>query len=411
MSEPQSPKPESKVHLAQEHAALLPLTLFEFGFDPSETRDELKRKIAWIIRIRFLVNPTVFVLMFLAHWQWITHRSPAVSGETLWSTGLTTGISIVLNVIYQISLRRPGVRLRKFVFLQLALDVLLFTAYVWRTGGVTSPFSFLYFLPILGAAMLLSSGAGMVLAGLSAAAYLGVVLGETWGSLPHVSYFMALDRLTHRTSYVMLMIVVNLFAFFTVAGVSGFFMRTIWAKTRELREANVRLEHKAKLFQMLHKVSELLQQRETADEVLDGICDILVTGLQVDRALVYLEDGPQLRLHRVVYHQRVPESAHTAMRVAIPLDPAEGLTARCAVENRAFNVIDPAKQEGINAELAHRIGMNPFALAPMSHHGKVMGVIGIDRSEGFGTISEDEFHVLKAFARQAAQTLAAAHQR
>jgi GAF domain-containing protein len=127
--------------------------------------------------------------------------------------------------------------------------------------------------------------------------------------------------------------------------------------------------------------------------------------MNVDRALMYVVDGDALVLRRVTYHKRVPPESHSPMRVRIPLDPGEGLTARCAVENRAFNVADPSLQEGINVELARRIGMNPFALAPMTYRGKVLGVLGIDRGSGLGIIGDDELEVLQVFARQAAQTL------
>ena len=400
--------PRTSVHLAEELEVALPGNLFDIDFDLSDTREELRKKIGWIVRIRFAVNPAVFVLMFFANWHGLTKGVSALSSETLYSTGITTGFSLVLNLVYAYALRRGRFDLRKFVLLQLALDVLIFSAYLWRTGGVTSPFPFLYVLPILGAAMLLSPGAGVLMAGISSAGYLGVVIAEALGALPHVSYFVALDRLTHRGGYVTLMVIVNLFSFFLVSGAAGFLMRTIRGKTLELRDANARLEHKAHLFQTLYQVSELLQARESLDEILDGICDVLVTRMNVDRALMYVVDGDALVLRRVTYHKRVPGEAHADMRVRIPLDPAEGLTARCAVEGRSYNVTDPARQEGINAELARRIGTNPFALAPMTYRGRVLGVLGVDRSVGFGTIGDDELDVLKVFARQAGQTLEAA---
>jgi hypothetical protein len=400
--------PRESVHLAEERDVALPGNIFDIDFDLSDTREELRKKIGWIVRIRFVVNPAVFLLMFFANWHGLTKGVSAFSTETLYSTGLTTGVSLVLNLVYTYALRRGRFDLRKFVFLQLALDVLIFSAYLWRTGGVTSPFPFLYVLPILGASMLLSPGAGVAMAGLSSLGYLGVVVLESFGALPHVSYFVALDRFTHRAGYVTLMVIVNLFSFFLVSGAAGFLMRTIRGKTLELRDANARLDRKAGLFQTLYQVSELLQERESLDEILDGICDVLVTRLNVDRALMYVADGGELVLRRVSYHRRVPASSRASMRVRIPLDPREGLTARCAVENRACNVTDPTKQEGINAELAQQIGLNPFALAPMAYRGAVLGVLGIDRSVGFGTIGDDELDVLKMFARQAAQTLDAA---
>jgi len=408
MSEHDPRSPRESIHLAEELDVALPGSLFEIDFDLSDTREELRKKIGWIVRIRFAVNPAVFLLMFFANWHGLTKGVSAFSSETLYSTGLTTGFSLLLNFVYTYALRRGRFDLRKFVFLQLALDVLIFSAYLWRSGGVTSPFPFLYVLPILGAAMLLSPSAGVLMAGLSSMGYLGVVLAESFGLLPHVSYFVALDSFTHRSSYVTLMVIVNLFSFFLVSGAAGFLMRTIRGKTLELRDANKRLDYKASLFQTLYQVSELLQEREALDEILDGICDVLVTRMNVDRALMYIVDGDSLVLRRVTYHKRSPAESRAEMRVRIPLESGEGLTARCALENRAYNVIDPAKQEGINAELARRIGMNPFALAPMTYRGRVLGVLGIDRSLGFGVLGEDEFDVLKVFARQAGQTLDAA---
>jgi hypothetical protein len=408
MSAPVPDEPRTSIHLAEDVPVSVPGSLFDLDFDLSDSREELRKKIGWIVRIRFVVNPAVFLLMLFANWHGLTKGVSALSSETLYSTGLTTVFSIILNLVYAYALRRGRFDLRKFVFLQLALDVLIFSAYLWRTGGVTSPFSFLYILPILGAAMLLKPSAGVAMAGISSLGYLAIVLLESFGLLPHVSYFVAFDRFTHRASYVTLMVVVNLFSFFLVSGAAGFLMRTIRGKTLELRDANRRLEHKAGLFQTLYQVSELLQERESLDEILDGICDVLVTRMNVDRALMYVKDGDALVLRRVTYHKRVPPESHTPLRVRIPLDPAEGLTARCAVESRAFNVADPSLQEGINVELARRIGMNPFALAPMIYRGEALGVLGIDRSLGFGIIGDDELDVLKVFARQAAQTLDAA---
>jgi hypothetical protein len=386
----------------------LPKKVFEIDFDLSDSWEELKKKVAWIIRIRFVVNPAVFVLMLVTNWQGLTRGATALSRETLISTALVAAFSIVLNAFYFWALSHRKFDLRKFVFLQLLLDVIIFTAYVWRTGGVTSPFCFLYFLPIIGANILHSPKSGMLMAGFTALVWGLVVILESTGVVPHVSYFVALDQFAQRTSYIVLMVLVNLFAFTVVAGASGFLMRTVSQKEKELKESRLLEERKAKLFAMLYQVNEVLQHHQTLDEVLDRICDVLVTDMNVDRALMYVIEGDQLKLRRLAYHQRVPASARKSLRVSMPLDSREGLTALSAVENRAMNVTDPSNQAGINVELAKQIGLNPFALAPMTFRGRVLGVLGIDRSKDFAAISEDEFNVLKLFARQAGQTLTAA---
>lgn len=386
----------------------LPKRLFELDFELNETRDELKKKIAWIIRVRFFINPAVFLLMLFTNWQGLTHGASAMSRETLGSTAFTALFSVLLNVAYFYALRRERIELRKFVSLQLLLDILVFSAYVWRTGGVTSPFVFLYFLPIIGGSMLLSPSAGMGQAGLTSAAYLTIVVLESSGVIPHVSYFVALDQFAHRSSYIVLMVLVNLFAFVAVAATSGALIRRIQSKSRELEESNQLLERKANLLSTLYRVSEILQTHTNKEEVLDHICDVLVTDLNVDRALMYVIENNALLLKRVAYHQRNTSQEHASLRVTIPLDAHEGLTARAALENRVFNITEPEKQAGINRGLAERIGLNPFALAPMTYRHQVVGVLGVDRSTQQGSIRDDEAEVLQIFARHAGQTLALA---
>ena len=391
-----------------DHAVALPMRIFEIDFDLNDSAEELKKKIAWIIRIRFAVNPGIVLLMLLTNWQGLTRGASTLSRETLFSTAITGAISIGLNLVYFWALKKRSLNLKKFVFLQLALDVVIFSAYIWRTGAVTSPLGFLYFLPIIGSSILVGPGAGMGMAGISAATYMVIVVLDSSGVIPHVSYFVALDQFAQRWSYIVLMMVVNLFAFVAVAGSSGFLIRQVHRKTRELKASNANLEHQAELFGMLYQVGEVLQHRTGMDAVLDRICDVLVNELNVDRTLMYVVEGKQLRLRRLAYHERIPEGDRQPMRVTMSLDADKSLTAKCAVENQAINVTNPTATDGINEELARRIGMNPFALAPMTYRGEVLGVLGIDRSSQFGIINENEFQTLVIFARQAGQTLAAA---
>lgn len=89
----------------------------------------------------------------------------------------------------------------------------------------------------------------------------------------------------------------------------------------------------------------------------------------------------------------------------MPLRKDAGLTARCALLKEAYNITNPEDSPYINKELAEKIGMNPFALAPLVLRQFVVGVIGIDRSLENGSITDEEFQVLKIFANQAAITI------
>jgi GAF domain-containing protein len=91
--------------------------------------------------------------------------------------------------------------------------------------------------------------------------------------------------------------------------------------------------------------------------------------------------------------------------VDIPLREDAGLTARCALLRLAVKVDRPGESPYINKELARKIGMNPFALAPLLLRGNTVGVLGIDRSHENGFVTEEEFQILQIFANQAAITI------
>lgn len=386
------------------------LDVFDIDFDLTGTRGELVKKIRWLIRIRYGVAGGVILLMFFTGWQGLTHHQ-TLTREAILATVLTGGIAGALNVIYLLALRRQH-NLKAFVLLQLLVDVLIFSSYVYRSGGVTSPFTFLYLLPIIAAAMLVSGRASALVAGTATVVFATMVALEASGVIRHISYFVALDRFAHKWRYVTLILTITPVAFFTVAGLTAFLMRTVHRKTQELTKAYQGIDRKAALLEMLYRVSRSAVDEPDAEHVLDAIGDVLVKGLSLDRVLLYLVDdaGERLELKREFYHPRLEGKAdRSKLQVEIPLREDAGVTARCALRREAENVRDPEKHTLINRELAQRIGINPFAVAPMVARGELLGVLGVDRSSALGVIDDEELRVLIAFADQAAGAIMTAH--
>lgn len=399
---PQTPASET----TSSEWALSPLRFLDFDFDLTDTRTELIKKIRWLIRVRYAVSAGVVLMMLFTGWQGLTQQQ-ALTRSSLLATLITGGVATLLNVVYFVQLRRQR-NLKAFVLLQLVVDVLIFSSYVYRSGSVTSPFTFLYLLPIIAGAMLVSGRTALGMALLSSACYGSMAVAGAMGFVDHVSYFVALDSFARKWSYVSLMLMVNPVAFFTVAGVSIFLMRSVRAKTDELTRANSALDRKAALLHMLYQVTRSAVDTRDADEVIDRIGHLLVTGLNLDRALLYLVDraGSKLVLTREFYHPRLRDRIdRTHLQVEIPLEREAGVTALCALERRPQNIPDPLDHPSINKELARRIGINPFAVAPMEARGELIGVIGADRKFELGVIDDDDFNVLIAFADQAAATL------
>jgi two-component system sensor histidine kinase PilS (NtrC family) len=137
--------------------------------------------------------------------------------------------------------------LRRFAWLQLALDVVLETVLVSATGGFRSIFSFLYVLTITAASLILSRRGGMVIAGLSSLLYTGAIFSPPlfpWSGLPEPGDATALDAPV---------IFVNVGVFVIVALLTG----TLAERIHQIRRA---LEDQGRNLQDLQAFKDLIFQ-------------------------------------------------------------------------------------------------------------------------------------------------------
>ena len=160
---------------------------------------------------------------------------------------------------------------------------------------------------------------------------------------------------------------------------------------------------------MLYRTAKALSTYTSVREVVDYLLSELVEFLVLDRALLYVNiEGDHLHLYQVKHSCRqglLPSDREQELHVDIPLEEGAGLTAMAALNKQAYNIRHPEQSDLINKELAKKIGLNPFALAPLIVRETVVGVIGIDRSTENGWITEEEFQILLMFANQAAVTI------
>ncbi len=84
---------------------------------------------------------------------------------------IPVAIAYAISIIYAVALPFTR-RYREFVFIQLLLDIFLVSSVIHFTGGLNSPFSFLYLLVIISAAILLSKKAIFIMAFLSSLGYI-----------------------------------------------------------------------------------------------------------------------------------------------------------------------------------------------------------------------------------------------
>ncbi len=369
--------------------------------------DLMVANIGLLVRLRWgvhLLVPALLLLLAQEGLQITSSRAPGAETtmdyiRTLWPNFAIAAIGLAINGVYKVLLERRH-NLRPIAHAQVWLDTAIFALVIYNTGGITSPFTFLYTIPILAGSMLLSFRASFAVAAFSVA-----LLGaQAWLQFKHLlpteKSFAPLAHLLGNETYLLAIVTLNGVLYLLIAVVSG-------VLTRQIHEQELKLRKRANEATMLHEVSATLQDRTQLDQILGHIMDTLVRRLGIDRALMYLVDDARKGLDLTVlsYHPRWANETKDDLKVNFPLSRDAGVTAICALEKKVFNVTDPLNHPLINREIAARIGLNAFAVAPMLARGRVVGVIGIDRKFQRGIITQDEAHTLAIAANQAGLTI------
>src|SRR4051812_33392331 len=104
---------------------------------------ELRRKLAWLIGVRAVISTMLLGGAIVAQ---ITAPGSFPVDPFFLLIALTYGLTIVYGLTVRFSERH-----RWLVDVQLALDALIVSAFIYFTGGIASVFSSLYVLPIIAA--------------------------------------------------------------------------------------------------------------------------------------------------------------------------------------------------------------------------------------------------------------------
>lgn len=153
----------------------------------------------------------------------------------------------LLTLAYAVLLPRIS-RLVLFSYLQILGDLAIESGIIYLTGGIESPFSFLYILSIISASILLNRSGGYFIAALATILY---------GSLANLEFYQLIEPLTlyHRGrvglggQYFLHTVFLNMSAFFLVAFLSGYLAENLWKTGKELKEKKVAWEE----LQAFHK--------------------------------------------------------------------------------------------------------------------------------------------------------------
>ena len=197
--------------------------------------ESLLSQVAWFNRLRLVVAASVVWLTALA-----AHGLGIVPNPwPLYALGSAIATVDGLYIIaYRRLVRRPLAAVRRHVYLQIGIDLVLLTALLHWSGGITNPMSLFYLFHAFIAALVLSVRAAVVVGASSLLLLSALGAAERFGWIAHHPLTLGLGALSavEPLGFLLLM-----FAFAATLAFSIYFIATVLARLRERERQLVRL--------------------------------------------------------------------------------------------------------------------------------------------------------------------------
>ncbi len=225
----------------------------------------LRRRVAWLIAIRAIFST---LLLGSAIFMQLTAPGSFPVNPFFFLIGLT----YALTISYSLALRFVD-RQRWLADVQLGVDALIISAFIYFTGGITSYFASLYVLPIIAASMFQFRRGALLVAALSTVLYGALVLAQylTASGLLADPWLAAPSLTLPLASVARYTVALNVFGFFAVALLGG-------SLANSLRSADARL---------IQASTEIADLQALNQHVIDSLPSGLATTDTAQRILTF----------------------------------------------------------------------------------------------------------------------------
>lgn len=199
-----------------------------------------KKRLVWSILIRVAV-----VSLFLISTVILNTREPESAGAVE-LTGLYRLIipTYLFSIASLIILKLSGGLHQTFTYAQIIWDLLLVTLLLLLTGGISSPYSFLYMLSIINASILLARREAIYTASLCGILYGAILDFQYYGKLA----VFGLNQAQHYDArYILYTIFVNILAFYLTAFLTGYLAERVKKSESALKEKVIDYEELERL--------------------------------------------------------------------------------------------------------------------------------------------------------------------
>ncbi len=201
-----------------------------------------KKRLTWFILLRLVV-----VSLFLVSTTILNVREPEIVVIEAFPVLTRLIVSTYLFSILSLLALRFTVRFNlALTYLQIVWDLLLVTVLIFLTGGVNSPFSFLYILAIINASVLLSRREAFYTASLCGILYGAIVDLQYFGRLASIG-LSQVAALQYGASHILYTIFINISAFYMTAFLTGYLAERARRSERALKEKVIDYEELERL--------------------------------------------------------------------------------------------------------------------------------------------------------------------
>ncbi len=260
-----------------------------------------KRHILWFILIRLIAVTSILVAVVIIQHS-TTDFMPLIPFYYL------VLLAYLLSVVY-LALYRFAGRYDIQALLQTGFDLLLISALVYISGGLSGSLYLLYIISIITASIVLSNRAAYLTAGVSAVLFGLLVDGLHFGVIP---YFSAEQYREHSLGLIIFTMFLAWGLFFLTAALANY----LTASLREIREELRRAEKELEISERLANAGRISAQ--LAHEIRNPLAAISgsVQVLRSDRAF----DEDQRKLMDIVVREsaRVSQSIEQFLDLASP---------------------------------------------------------------------------------------------
>jgi len=196
----------------------------------------MKKRLLNLILYRLIVFTTILGSTLIIQFTTATFLSLRIFY-------LLVGIVYVLSILYFL-LYSLNINYLFQAYLQLIFDLLIVTSLVYFSGGLISPFIFLYILPIITSSIVLHKKASYIIAAISVIMFGGLVDLMYFKIIP---FYKPEQKFEVSFSHVLYNILVSIIAFFAVAFLSNYLAENLRKTGEKLKEAQKELFRKEKL--------------------------------------------------------------------------------------------------------------------------------------------------------------------